>query len=98
MSVLLPALLVFLLLNLAAGLWRVYLGPSAADRMLSALLFGATTVAALLILAEWQQQPALRVAALLFVMLAAVTSVAYVAITRSGGTAAAEPAAEGDSR
>jgi multicomponent Na+:H+ antiporter subunit F len=83
-SLLLPGILVFLLLNLAAGLWRVYAGPSAADRMLSALLFGSTTVAALLVLAEWQQQPALRVAALLFVMLAAVTSVAYVAIAGSG--------------
>jgi multicomponent Na+:H+ antiporter subunit F len=90
MSLLLPAALVFLLLNLAAGLWRVYAGPSAADRMLSALLFGSTTVAALLVLAEWQQQPALRVAALLFVMLAAVTSVAYVAIASSRTAAADE--------
>lgn len=39
--------------------------------MLSALLLGSTSVAAMLLLAEWQQ-PTLRVAALLFVMLAAV--------------------------
>ena len=82
MSLLLPAMLLFLLANLAAGLWRVYLGPSAADRMLSALLFGATTVAALLLLAEWQQEPALRIVALIFVMLAAVISIAYVAIAQ----------------
>jgi len=79
-SVLLPALVVFLLLNLVAGLWRVSVGPSAADRMLSALLFGSTTVAVLLLLAEWQQVPALRVVALLFVMLAAIVSVAFVAV------------------
>lgn len=80
MSLLLPALLLFLLLNLAAGLWRVYRGPTAADRMLSALLFGATTVAVLLLLAQWQQAPALRVVALIFVTLAAIISIAYVAI------------------
>ncbi len=86
MSVLLPAVVVFLLLNLVAGLWRVYTGPSAADRMLSALLFGSTTVAVLLVLAQWQQSPALRVAALLFVMLAAVTSIAFVAMVQGGRT------------
>lgn len=82
MSLLLPALVVFLLLNLVAGLWRVFLGPTAADRMLSALLFGSTTVAMLLVLAQWQQSPALRIAALLFVMLAAITSIAFVALTQ----------------
>lgn len=82
MTLLLPALLLFLLLNLAAGLWRVYRGPTAADRMLSALLFGATTVAVLLLLAQWQQAPALRVVALIFVTLAAIISIAYVAIAQ----------------
>jgi multicomponent Na+:H+ antiporter subunit F len=81
-SLLLPAMLLFLLVNLAAGLWRVYRGPTAADRMLSALLFGATTVAVLLLMAEWQQTPALRLVALIFVMLAAVISIAYVAIAQ----------------
>lgn len=90
MDLLLPALLLFLLVNLLAGLWRVHAGPTAADRMLSALLFGSTTVAALLVLAEWQQLPALRVAALIFVMLAAVISIAYTAIAQ-GGRAAARP-------
>ncbi|TVQ49169.1 MAG: pH regulation protein F [Gammaproteobacteria bacterium] len=91
MTVLLPAVVVFLLLNLVAGLWRVYTGPSAADRMLSALLFGSTTVAILLLLAQWQDSPALRVAALLFVMLAAITSIAFVAMVQ-GGAARRQPA------
>ena len=36
------ALAFFLLLNLVAGMWRVLCGPTAADRMLAAQLFGTT--------------------------------------------------------
>lgn len=85
MSTLLAALAVFLLLNLAAGLWRVWKGPTAADRMSAVLLFGSTTVALLLVLAELEAQPALRDVALLFVMLAAILSVAFVGLPRSTG-------------
>lgn len=46
------ALAVFLMLNLGAGMWRVPHGPTAADRMLAAHLFGTTAVAVLLLLAE----------------------------------------------
>lgn len=80
MSQFLPGFLLFLLANLFAGLWRVHRGPTQADRMLSALLIGSTSVAAVLVLAEWQQLPALRVASLLVVMLAAVISIAFAAI------------------
>lgn len=68
----------FLLLNLAAGLWRVMLGPTAADRMLAAQLFGTTAVAVLLLLAEGMAEAALRDIALVFALLAAVTAVAFV--------------------
>jgi len=78
----LPGLIIFLLLNLGAGLWRVQRGPSAADRMLSALLFGTTTVAVLLVMAEWMAIPALRNVTLLFVMLASVISLAFVGLPR----------------
>ncbi len=81
-DLLLPVLIIFLLLNLAAGMVRVARGPTAADRMLSALLFGSTTVAILLILAEWMQEPALRNVALLFVMLAAIVSLAFFGMPR----------------
>jgi multicomponent Na+:H+ antiporter subunit F len=87
-NVLLPALLLFLFGNLAAGLWRVHRGPTAADRMLSALLIGSTSVAVVLLLAEWQQLAALRVAALLVVMLAAVLSIAFAAIAQGARTSA----------
>lgn len=69
---------VFLLLNLLAGLWRIGVGPTAADRMLAVLLFGSTTVALLLIMAEWIGDPSLRTVALLFVMLATVVTLAFV--------------------
>ncbi|WP_405235026.1 monovalent cation/H+ antiporter complex subunit F [Lentisalinibacter orientalis] len=72
------AIAAFLLLNLAAGLWRVMRGPTAADRMLAAQLFGTTAVATLLLLAEGTQQPALRDVALVFALLAAVAAVAFV--------------------
>ena len=87
MNTVLAGLAVFLLLNLAAGLWRVWRGPTAADRMSAVLLFGSTAVALLLVLAELDARPALRDVALLSVMLAAILSVAFVGLParRRGG-------------
>ena len=78
MSLLLLGIASFLLLNLAAGLWRVMRGPTAADRMLAAQLFGTTAVAILLLLAEDTGEAALRDIALVFALLAAVAVVAFV--------------------
>lgn len=78
MSALLLGVALFLLLNLAAGLWRVMRGPTAADRMLAAQLFGTTAVAVLLLLAEGMGDPSLRDIALVFALLAAVAAVAFV--------------------
>jgi multicomponent Na+:H+ antiporter subunit F len=78
MSLLLLGIASFLLLNLAAGLWRVMRGPTAADRMLAAQLFGTTAVAVLLLLAEGMGEAALRDIALVFALLAAVAAVAFV--------------------
>ena len=72
------ALALFLLANLVVGLWRTLAGPSAADRMLSAQLFGTTAVAILVLQAEAWKQPALRDVALVFALLAAVTTAAFV--------------------
>jgi multicomponent Na+:H+ antiporter subunit F len=68
----------FLLLTLVAGLWRVLRGPTAADRMLAAQLFGTTAVACVLLLAQAFEHPSLRDVALVFALLAAVTAVAFV--------------------
>lgn len=80
----LPWLLVFLLLNLGAGLWRAWQGPTDGDRLLSALLFGTTSIALLLILAEWLALPALRSVALLLVMFASILSLAFFGMPEHG--------------
>jgi multicomponent Na+:H+ antiporter subunit F len=72
------SLALFLLLNLGAGMWRVLRGPTAADRMMAAQLFGTTAVAILLLLAEAAGSAALRDVALVFALLATVTAVAFV--------------------
>ncbi|WP_438016303.1 monovalent cation/H+ antiporter complex subunit F [Sorangium sp. So ce315] len=69
---------VFLLLNVLAGLVRVARGPTLADRILVAQLFGTTGVAVLLLMAADQGMAALRNVALLFAMLAPITAVAFV--------------------
>lgn len=74
----LPLMLaLFLLANLLVALVRVVRGPTQADRLLAALLFGTTGVAILLLLAEAQAAPALTDVALVFALLAAVTGVAF---------------------
>lgn len=78
MQTLTLALALFLLLNLGAGMWRVLRGPTTADRMLAAQLFGTTAVAILLLLAQAYGNAALRDVALVFALLAAVTAVAFV--------------------
>lgn len=78
MDILYIGLALFLLLTLVAGLWRILQGPSIADRMLTAQLFGTTAVAILLLLAQGMDKPALRDIALVLALLAVVTAVAFV--------------------
>ncbi|MDQ9171615.1 monovalent cation/H+ antiporter complex subunit F [Oxalobacteraceae bacterium R-40] len=74
----LPLLLsVFLLANLFITLVRVVRGPTSADRLLAALLFGTTGVAILLLLAYSNGQSALIDVALIFALLAAITGAAF---------------------
>lgn len=72
----------FLLLNLAVGLLRLNRGPGPADRIQAVLLFTTTTVAMLLLLAYAQELAVLIHVALVFVMLAAIGSIAFVQIPR----------------
>ena len=71
-------LALFLLLNLVAGLARVWRGPTPADRMLAAQLFGTTGVAILLLQAEASSVPALRDVALALALLATLATVVFV--------------------
>lgn len=68
-----------LLLSLALGVVRIWRGPTLADRMLAAQLFGTTGIGLLLILAELMAVPALRDVALTLALLAIMASVAFVA-------------------
>lgn len=77
MQTLYQLLVLFLLLTLVAGLWRIRRGPTAADRMLSAQLFGTTATAILMLLAELSAVPALRDVALVLALLAAITVTAF---------------------
>jgi multicomponent Na+:H+ antiporter subunit F len=67
----------FLLANVLGGLLRILKGPTPADRMLAAQLFGTTGVAMLLVMAEGMAVPSLRDGALVLALLAAVASVAF---------------------
>ncbi len=71
-------LAIFLLLNLAAVMGRIVRGPRAADRLMTAQLFGTTGVGILLVLAEAAETPALRDVALVFVLLAVLIVIGYV--------------------
>ncbi len=74
----LPLILaVFLLVNLLVALLRVARGPTPADRLLAALLFGTTGVAILLLLAYATGSAALLDVALVFALLAAITGTAF---------------------
>jgi multicomponent Na+:H+ antiporter subunit F len=68
----------FMLCTVGAGMIRVIRGPTAADRMLAAQLFGTTGVAILLVLADALDVRALRDVALVFALLAAVLAVTFV--------------------
>ncbi|MGA6099900.1 monovalent cation/H+ antiporter complex subunit F [Stutzerimonas marianensis] len=73
-----------LLLTIIIGLGRVLLGPARVDRLLAVQLFGTSGTAVLLVLAQWQTEPALRDVALVLGLLAAVASVALVQLLRRG--------------
>lgn len=81
---------IFLLLTMAAALVRALRGPSAADRLMTAQLFGATGVAVLLLLAEAMEIPALRDVALVFALLAVLIVAGFTRPTRAGGEGAKE--------
>lgn len=68
----------FLLMTLLVGVVRILRGPEPVDRVMAAQLFGTTGLAILLLLAEAEQSPDLRNVALVFALLAVLTTVAFV--------------------
>jgi multicomponent Na+:H+ antiporter subunit F len=77
MNVVLDAFALLIVANLLVGCIRLLAGPRAADRMLTAQLFGTLGVALLLVLAERQDMPALRHVALVFALLALLTTATF---------------------
>ncbi|MCH8502668.1 MAG: pH regulation protein F [Aliidiomarina sp.] len=70
---------IILLISLLAGLWRIWRGPEAADRMLAAQLFGTTGVAIVLLLSvSMPTTQGILDVALVFALLAAVAMIAFV--------------------
>lgn len=72
------ALGAMLLATLVAGLFRVARGPSPADRMMAAQLFGTTGTGILLVLAVAMNRPSLADVAVVLALLAAVLSSTFV--------------------
>jgi multicomponent Na+:H+ antiporter subunit F len=67
-----------LLVTIVIGLLRVLWGPTAADRMMAAQLFGTCGVAILLLLARGLEQLIIEDVALVFALLGALSTVAFV--------------------
>ena len=82
MSIFYNTIIIFLLLSLTLGMFRILRGPTSSDRMLAAQMFGTTAVALLIILAQDTGNSAMLDTALVFALLAAVTVVAFVGHAR----------------
>lgn len=68
----------FLLLTVVLGMVRIVSGPTVADRMMAAQLFGTSGLAILLVLAWGMDMPELIDIALTFSMLATLVTMTFV--------------------
>lgn len=78
MSIVTELLAVMILGTVALGVYRIERGPTGADRMLSAMLFGTSGTALTLLLGEIAGVHRLEDIALVFALLGAVAAVAFV--------------------
>jgi len=69
---------VVLLLAIAAGMLRILLGPTAADRMMAAQLFGTCGIAILLLLSKGMRNEVLLDIALIFALLAVLATMTFI--------------------
>ena len=72
------AVALFLLLTIIAGMFRIISGPTVADRMMVAQLFGTSGLAILLVLAWGMEMPELIDIALAFSLLATLATMTFV--------------------
>lgn len=78
MSFVYLSLAAVIMLSFSGGAVRLLRGPSRADRMMGAQLFGTTGAAIIIVLATAMEAWVLLDAALVFAALAAVTVIAFV--------------------
>jgi multicomponent Na+:H+ antiporter subunit F len=78
MSIIYGVLSIILLISLLVGVVRIFLGPTQADRMLAAQLFGSVGVAILLLQSAFTQNWVLMDVALFLSILASITAIAFV--------------------
>lgn len=78
MNTLLLVLALFLMVNLAALLWRVLRGPHAADRLVGTQAVATITIAIVLLLAEVSGDRASSDVAILLAVFAVVSTAAFV--------------------
>ncbi len=71
---------IFLLLNIALGLIRVWRGPTVADRLLTTQLFGTTGMAILLVMSGYLKDLTLLNVAITFNVLAVLLVIGFVQV------------------
>ncbi len=69
---------IVLLANAVVSLWRIYRGPTSADRMLAVEFFTTSALAIILLFSTYFTLPALVDIALLFALLAALGTANFV--------------------
>jgi multicomponent Na+:H+ antiporter subunit F len=79
----------FVLIMMALGLFRIFRGPSEADRMMAVQLLGTGGVAVLLLLGAAVDIPAIVDVALMLALLAAFAAMAFV--TSAPGSRSSTP-------
>lgn len=83
MDIFFTIVIVFLLLNIALGLIRVWRGPTVADRLLTTQLFGTTGMAILLVLAGFLEDLNLLNVAITFNVLAILLVIGLVKVWKN---------------
>ncbi len=83
MDIVFIIVIVFLLLNIALGLLRVWRGPTVADRLLTTQLFGTTGMAILLVLSGYLKELTLLNVAITFNVLAILVVIGLVQVWKN---------------
>jgi multicomponent Na+:H+ antiporter subunit F len=81
-----------ILLAIGVSLFRVYVGPSRADRIMGVQLVGTSAVALLVLLSMMHPQPGILDLALLLALLAAFSAIGFIKSASRDG--AGDPEAE----